>query len=324
MENKLGFFGVIKESFNTATRIRKLFVIFLLIFLSYSLLDFLQEYELAPFTEYFMWQLANHQNIVHDLLYNFDQTSYAVDTLDAFRVIVLVKLLVIETFSIITLYYMALMVCCSYIVYTAKLSGPFKVYTTKVTTKVLSRKDIFYIFCKSLMRSIITSFYLSLLSCGIIFFYAIVIGIIAFLAVNSWALLFLGVIALSIPVCYIYVATVWMVSLIVSVLEEGSSGLKAIGRALELMKGKRLEATLMMVLFALANGFVVLVAKLLASYGWNLSAKLAITILFTNGFCWLLKLFMFVVYTVFYHEWKTSHDEKEGKGFNLPIANVKA
>ncbi|MFS7966869.1 hypothetical protein Hanom_Chr09g00778991 [Helianthus anomalus] len=310
LESSLGFFGVIRESFKTTRRNgKRLFSILLLVFLSYSQVDFLQEYTLAPVTNYFIWQLANHPNIVHDLLYNFDQTSYTVDTFKALREIVLLKLCIIEISSIVTLIFLVATVCCSYEAYTAK---------------VLGTKDLILKIFNSWNRSLLTSFYLVLLSLGITFFYAIVIVITSLLPVNSGALLFLGVIALSIPICYIYMATIWMVSLIVSVLEEGSSGLTAIGRAAELMKDKRLQASLMMVLFLLADTYVVLVAKVLASYGGSLSMELVTSIPFTNGFDCLLKLFMFVVYSVFYHEWKTSHDEKEGKGFYLPIVNVKA
>ncbi|KAJ0524843.1 hypothetical protein HanRHA438_Chr09g0383191 [Helianthus annuus] len=309
-ESSLGFFGVIRESFKTTSRNgKRLFSILFLVFLSYSQVDFLQEYTLAPATNYFMWQLANHPNIVHDLLYNFDQTSYAVDTLKALREIVLLKLCIIEISSIVTLIFLVATVCSSYEAYTAK---------------VLGTKDLILKIFDSWNRSLLTSFYLVLLSLGITFFYAIVIVITSFLPVNSGALLFLGVIALTIPICCIYMATVWMVSLIVSVLEEGSSGLTAIRRAAELMKDKRLQASLMMVLFVLADRYVLLVAKVLASYGGSLSIEFVTSIPFTNGFDCLLKLFMFVVYTVFYQEWKTSHDENEGKGFYLPIVNVKA
>ncbi|KAJ0934312.1 hypothetical protein HanRHA438_Chr03g0105981 [Helianthus annuus] len=161
-----------------------------------------------------------------------------------------------------------------------------------------------------------------LLTLGIALFYTLSIGITSILVVNSWAVWFIGAITLSIPLCYFYVATLWMVSLIVSVLEDGSTGLKAIGRASELMKGKRLQASLMMVLFAIAYGLVIMMANFLISYNRSLTAELAITIPFTNGFYTLLKLFMFVVYTVSYHEWKTSHEEKEGKAFTFRLLLV--
>lgn len=109
--------------------------------------------------------------------------------------------------------------------------------------------------------------------------------------------------------------------MVVSVLEEGFSGVKAIGRAADLMKGKRLKASLILVRFVVAYGVVHQMANyLLANIELSRSTLLAITIPFSNGFFSLWQLFMLVAYTVFYHEMKTSHDEREGRGFYLPIA----
>ncbi|XP_076958326.1 uncharacterized protein LOC143634024 [Bidens hawaiensis] len=306
MESSLGFLGVIRESFETTGRNKRLLVpILVLVFLQLSQLDFAQEYTFTPISNDFMFQLATHPNIVHDLWYNIDETNY-VDVFNAFRDVLIVKLLIIAISSIITLVFLVATISSSYEAYTAKVLGP---------------KDILLKIRKSYKRPILTSFYLFLLSLGITLFYALVIGITSLLAVNSWVLLFLGVIAPLMLICYFYVATLWMVSLIVSVLEEGSGGLKAIGRATELMKGKRLQASLMMVLFVVADGFVFAMARMVTSYDWGLRNELAITTPLTNGFYCLLKLYMFVVFTVFYHEWKTRHDEKEGTGFYIPIAD---
>ncbi|XP_076904356.1 uncharacterized protein LOC143559767 [Bidens hawaiensis] len=308
-QSSLGFFGIIKESIKTTSRNGKLLVpILLFVFLSFSQLDFAQKYILAPVTKDLVSQYAKHPNMVHDFTYNIDQTTY-VGALNDVREILLVKISFMAIFSVITLVFLV-----------ATVSSTSEAYTAKV----LGTKDIFLKIKKSWKRPIVTSFYMTLLSLGIALFYMISIGITSVLAVNSWAALFFGAITLSIPVCYFYVATLWMVSSIVSVLEDDFSGLKAIGRAAELMKGKRLQASLMMILFAIAYGFVVLMANFLTSYNRSFSAELAIRIPFTNGLYCLLKLFMFVVFTVYYHEWKTIHDQKEGKGFYLPVAVCEA
>jgi len=304
-QSSLGFFGIIRESIKTTSRNGKLLVpILLFVFVSFSQLDFAHDYILAPVVKDFVLQLAKHPNMVHDFTYSIDQSTY-IGAFNDIHEILLVKLLIMTISSIITLLFFVATVSSSYEAYTAKVLGP---------------RDIFLKIKKSWKKPIVTSFYMILLTLGIAFFYTISIGITSILAINSWALFFLGAITLSIPVCYFYVATLWMVSVIVSVLEDGFGGLKAIGRAAELMKGKRMQASLMMVLFAIAYGFIVMMANFLTSYNRSFSAQLAITIPFTNGFYCLLKLFMFVVYTVYYHEWKTSHDEKEGKGFYLPDA----
>nr|GEU69727.1 dual specificity protein kinase [Tanacetum cinerariifolium] len=305
-QSSLGFYGIIKESFKTAIRNRKLLVpTLLLVFLTSSQLDVAQKYVLTPVSRDFLLQMSKHSNMVQDFSYSTIDYHIYDGALDDLREILLVKLLFMAVTSIITLVFLIVTVSSTYEAYTAKLLG---------------LKDIMSKIKKSWKRPIVTSFYMTLLSLGLAFFYTISIGISSILAVNSWALMFLGAITLSIPVCYYYVATLWTVSMIVSVLEDGVGGLKAIGRAAELIKGKRLQASLMMVLFSIAYGLVLLIANFLRSYNRTMSAELLITIPFTSGFYCLLKLFMFVVYTVFYHERKTSHDEKEGKGVYIPIA----
>ncbi|KAL8222977.1 hypothetical protein R6Q57_020379 [Mikania cordata] len=308
-QSSLGFFGIIRESIKTTSRNGKLLVpILLIVFLSFSQLDLAQEYILAPVAKDFVLQLAKHPNMVHDFTYGIDQATYA-GAFSDIREFLLVKLLIMAISSIITLFFLVSTVYSTSEAYTAKVLGP---------------KDIFLKVKNSWKRPIVTSFYMLLINLGIAFLYTIIIGITSILAVNSWALMFMGAITLSIPFCYFYVATLSMVSLIVSVVEDGYDGLKAIGKAAELMKGKRLQASLMMFLFAIAYAFVVLMAKFLVSYTWSVSAGLAVSIPFVNGFYCMLKLFMFVVFTVCYHEWKTSHEEKESKGFYLPVAAVEA
>ncbi|PWA75664.1 hypothetical protein CTI12_AA240200 [Artemisia annua] len=305
-QSSLGFVGIIKESFKTACRNRKLLVpTLLLVFLTSSQLDFAQKYVLAPVFGNFLLQLGELPNMVQDFIYSIDHHIYD-DAHDDLCEILLVKLLLMAIFSIITLVFLIVTISSTYEAYTAKVLGP---------------KDIILKMKKSWKSPIVTSFYMTLLSLGLAFLYTISIPVWYNLAVHSWAggLMFLGAITLSIPVCYFYLATLWTVSLIVSVLEDGIGGLTAIGRAAQLIKGKRLQASLMMVLFSIAYALIVLIANFLRSYNRSMSAEMLITIPFTNGFYCLLKLFMFVVYTIFYHELKTSHDEKEGKGVYIPI-----
>ncbi|KAI3709173.1 hypothetical protein L2E82_38932 [Cichorium intybus] len=313
MENKLiprslsslGFFEIIRESFKTTRRNGKVLgPILLLVFVSFSILDFAQKYMLAPVIKDFVLQLAKYPNMVQDLSNSVDLTIYA-GALNDVREIVLFKLVIMSCSSIITLTFLVAIVSSSYEAYTAK---------------VLSPKDLSLKIINSWKRPLETSFYMILLSLGMVLLYIFSFGITTILAVNSWALMFTGAIVLSIPVCYFYMATIWIVSMVVSILEEGYGGVKAIGRAAELMKGKRLQASLMMVLFAVAYCVVHQLAIALTSYNLSISTQLAIRIPLTNGLFCLLTLFMFVVYTVSYHEWKTSHDDKEGKGFYLPIA----
>ncbi|KAL7591471.1 hypothetical protein Lser_V15G33356 [Lactuca serriola] len=305
-QSSLGFFEIIRESFTTTRRNGKVLgPILLLVFVSYSLLDFAQKYLLAPVIKDFVLQLAKYPNMVQDFSYNIDQTNYAGALTDV-REIILVKLLIMAISSIISITFFVAIVSSSYEAYTDKLLDP---------------KNLNLILIKSWKRPLVTSFYMILLTLGIVFLYLISMTITTILAANSWVLFSLGAITLSIPVCYFYMASLWIVSMVVSVLEEGFSGVKAIGRAADLIKGKRLKASLILVRFVVAYGVVHQMANyLLANIELSRSTLLAITIPFSNGFFSLWQLFMLVAYTVFYHEMKTSHDEREGRGFYLPIA----
>lgn len=122
---------------------------------------------------------------------------------------------------------------------------------------------------------------------------------------------------------YLYIAALWTLSIVVSVLEEGFDGVKAIGRATELMSGKKLQAFLMMVPFVITYFVVGLMDDIIMSYNLNWSTEFACSIAFTHVLdCWL-RLFLFVMFTVFYHEQKTSHDEKVVKGLYFPISASK-
>ncbi|KAF5813149.1 hypothetical protein HanPI659440_Chr03g0100871 [Helianthus annuus] len=227
-QSSLGFFGIIRESIKTTSRNGKILVtILLFVFLSFSQLDFAQEDILAPVINDVVWQLKQ-PNMVRDISYRFDQITYA-GAFNDLREYLLVKLLIMLISSIIMLFFLVATVSYSSEAYTAKISGP---------------KDIFLKIKKGWKKPIVTSFYMILLTLSIALFYTLSIGITSILVVNSWAVWFIGDITLSIPVCCFYIAALWMVSLIVSVLEDGSTGLKAIGRASELMKGKRQQASL--------------------------------------------------------------------------------
>ncbi|XP_071726880.1 uncharacterized protein [Rutidosis leptorrhynchoides] len=318
-ESSLGLVEMIKESFKTIRRNRKLLCpILIVVFISFCQLDFAHKYVISHVSKDLIFMLHKYQDQLHNFIdpyndlknvgYTYYEHAYAgfyrhtskEVALDDVRRIFLVELLIMSISSIVTLVFLVTTVSSSYEAYTAKVLDP---------------KDIFLKLRKTWKRPIVTSFYMFLLTLGIAFFIMICIGVnYMMLADNHLYLLtmFLVAITLSLPVCYFYVVTLWNVSLVVSVLEEGSSGPKAIGRALELMKGKRLQASLVMVLFAVAYGLVALMA--------NVTNELALMVPFTNGLYCLLNLLMLVVYTVFYHQQKTSLDEKDGKSFYLPIA----
>lgn len=301
-QSSLGLLGIFRESFKATSRNRKLLVpILLLVFLSISQLDLAQNYVLAPTVKNIELQLARNPHICKDL-----NRSTCDGFIDDILEYLLVNVMFLAVSSIILLVFFVATVSSSYEAYNAKVLGP---------------KEMFLKIRTSWTKSLVTSFYMILITLGIVCLACISSLIAVISTVNSWSRVYFGGITVLILVWYLYVAALWIVSVVVSVLEEGFVGVKAIGRAAELMSGKRLQAFILMILFAISYVVIYQINEVLTtSYDLSWSTQMAITISFTNGLNSLLTLFMFVLFTVFYHERKTSHDEKEVKGLYIPIA----
>lgn len=260
----------------------------------------------APLEEYLVMQLAKHPYTFLDHSYNIDLPVYR-GALDGILDILLVKLMFLAFSIIIELVLFIAVVSSSYEAYTAKLFEP---------------KDVLLKIKTSWKKAIITSFYMFLITWGVtcLAFTSFIIATIS--AANSWSRLYFGAITILILISYLYVAALWTLSMVVSVLEEGFNGVKAIGRATELMNGKKLQAFLMMVLFVVTYFVVVSMDNIIMSYDLSWITEFARSFAFTYIDCWL-KLFLFVMFTVFYHEQKTSHDEKVVEGLYFPITASK-
>ncbi|KAA8522793.1 hypothetical protein F0562_009216 [Nyssa sinensis] len=173
---------------------------------------------------------------------------------------------------------------------------------------------------------IITSFYMTLISLSIPALFFIFTGFISVMTEGfSLVLLSLAMVILG-AFCYLYVSSVWMLSLVVSVVEDDCSGLKAIDRAGELMKGKRLRGSVLMLLLILTGGIIYIASSIMMKKvgkgNWT-------HLVFGIPRIWLLclvKLFMFVAYTVFYHECKKGQLEagKTDEVGYLPITHEEA
>lgn len=261
----------------------------------------------TPVEKDFVSQLAENPNILYNLGSHLDLITFC-GAFNELLEFVLVKHLNLILSLIPTIFFLIATVSSSYEAYTAIVIGP---------------KEMFEKIESCWKNALVTCFCMSLVTFGIMFLYIIFYGTITFLAVD-WTIMLFGAITLSIPISYFFMAALWMVSLAVSVLEEGFGGFKAIGRAVELMNGKRLQASLMMVPFVIVSMVVYHLANGLTSYDLNRDAQLAIWILLTSGSDCLLKLFMFVLYTVFFHELKTNLNEKEVKYLFLPVSGGEA
>lgn len=125
-----------------------------------------------------------------------------------------------------------------------------------------------------------------------------------------WILVVLGV------VCCVHTCALWMLSLVVSVMEENLSGLKAIHVAnSELSKVKKLQGFVLMMLLVLASGAMHQTFSFLEAYA-NL-VGLAISVPRIWSYCLMIH-FYFVVYTLFYHECRRSYAKVENARLYAP------
>ncbi|KAJ9548552.1 hypothetical protein OSB04_021095 [Centaurea solstitialis] len=303
----LGFFGILKESFKTANRNRKLlFPVLVLAFLSFSQLNFAEVYLLEPVAEDFSMQLTNHPKMVQEIGDNPNLAIYS-DAINDIRKLSLVILSILALDWIINLVFLI-----------ATVSSSSKAYTSKP----LDPKEMISNIRKSYKNLCKTSICLVLITLGLVCLGFFSLGIVFFLGAgsSSAACVFSGVVSIWIvaAMCFYY-SSLWMMSMVVSVLED-VGGLAAIVRAKQLIKVEKVRASMIMVLVAVVYFLVHFTNHALPIDNLEKSSRLAVTIPFGNGMICILKLFMFVVFTVFYHERKESFEEKEGKDIYVPIA----
>ncbi|KAD5317673.1 hypothetical protein E3N88_17619 [Mikania micrantha] len=216
---------------------------------------------------------------------------------------------------LVILFLSALYLIISLVFLVATVSSSSEAYTAKVqnfTEMIIELK-------KSWKKPIVTSFYMVLFTMGFFFVTFFCVGMVSILAGGSWAYVSYGVVGLSMAVSLIYISALWMLSLVVSVLEE-VGGLGAIVRAKEVMKGEKVKTLLLVVLFYVAYGAVHWMTSAIVSLNLEQWSRMVISIAMTNGLLCALKLFSFVVFTIFYHEQKESCDEKVVKTLYLPVA----
>ncbi|KAK1434769.1 hypothetical protein QVD17_00520 [Tagetes erecta] len=159
--------------------------------------------------------------------------------------------------------------------------------------------DAFFKASRNWKTPLVTSGCVLLLTLGIyavnMFCFAVISFLLGSSHVDSVSLFVIAVVKWMFDA---HVGAVWIMSLVVTVIENDISGLKAINRAWEVMNGKRIKTTLLMMLYYVAcllvrksfDGFVMKFEELVIQEMWGLKIP------FTSGF----DVFLFVLYTVFY------------------------
>ncbi|XP_027067346.1 uncharacterized protein [Coffea arabica] len=192
------------------------------------------------------------------------------------------------------------------------------------TAKQLGLKDMLCGLRGKIRRPLKTSIWMiiiSLASAALLFFTVGVVGVMTEGSVTHYLSLAVLVFA---ALYYVGVFSLWMLSLVVSVLEENFSGLKAIYQANELMKGKKLKGFGLMVLLILISAAIHKTFACLASLAMAEKVAFvggAISTLKIWPYC-LMKLFVFAVYTLFYHELKQKQQAEENAALYTPISAI--
>ncbi|KAL8206339.1 hypothetical protein R6Q57_009890 [Mikania cordata] len=279
-----GIFELLHQSFKTIKGNRKL----LLPVLVYI-------YLIEPVVKNLTSRLTERLQLFQDLGNNTHQTGSSSSVIRSVNEVLLVHLFIMNFCLITPLLFLHA---------TASSSS-----SEASTSKIIDLKEMILKMGQSNKKVALTSFYIYVLIMGPICLWSFCTGITSNLAESSWTDMFHAVFLLLIPVYELYACAIGMMSLVVSVLDD-VGGLNAIVRARKLMKGKELQASLMMMFFALAFGLIHSITNGISSRDIASWSRLAILIHLINGLLSMLKLSVFVLFTVFYVERK----EKEVKG----------
>ncbi|KAJ4958899.1 hypothetical protein NE237_026010 [Protea cynaroides] len=180
------------------------------------------------------------------------------------------------------------------------------------TRKNLTFKNLFSMIRRTWIRPAITLFYVTLLGSGYALLVLASMGVLVVVSDGLLSLLILGILtALLMFLLDLYLAVNWGMGLVISVLEEACYGLKALGRAAEVINGGKLhfQGFIINLIFALicVTTLKVLGYKFITSL--LVARRLVILLVLVNMLC-LVKIFYFMVYTKFYYHCKQSHDQE--------------
>ncbi|KAH6819263.1 hypothetical protein C2S51_002866 [Perilla frutescens var. frutescens] len=168
-----------------------------------------------------------------------------------------------------------------------------------------SLKELFSMMWRSWTRPFITTLYVSGLSTA--YFVAVFLFAAPLWIYPDLPTFWLGtLIAIPSFTLYFYLQAPWILSVVVAVVEESCYGLEALGRAATLVKGKRLHGFLLNMIYG------VVVSIMFQYYRMRTGNKGLETTRFMLVMCFssLVKIFLFVAYTVFYFHCKMHHGEE--------------
>ncbi|KAL3535312.1 hypothetical protein ACH5RR_003773 [Cinchona calisaya] len=192
------------------------------------------------------------------------------------------------------------------------------------TAKALGLKEAILGIKGKIKRPLKTTIWMVVISLASAAFLFFAVGVIGIMTEGSLSSNSTKIVLISAALYYFYLFSLWVLSLVISVLEENLSGIKAIYQANDLMKGKRLKGFGLMVLLMLVSAAMYMIFAFLVDLSGTEKAKLvgkAIIILKIWPYC-LMTFFVFVVYTLYYHECKKSHQVEEVPNLYAPVSAI--
>ncbi|XAR51215.1 hypothetical protein NMG60_11005777 [Bertholletia excelsa] len=181
--------------------------------------------------------------------------------------------------------------------------------------KLVNTIDLFLRAGERWKKPVITGFYMALISLSLTLLFVLSIGLVSIFTEGPVFVALLCAICISILLSYLYWAAVWMLSLVCSVLEDGSCGFKSIERARELIRGKRVKGCALNLIFVMIIRGIISVtsSSLTGMIKGDMKGLMGVSMPTIFLIC-LVDFFIFVGYTVFYHECRKSCEENAFEG----------
>ncbi|KAK1550235.1 hypothetical protein Q3G72_015957 [Acer saccharum] len=174
--------------------------------------------------------------------------------------------------------------------------------------KNLSAKELLFSTIRSIKRPFYTWFYTTLFVLGYNFFVLANLLPTVLIVQNPFAVKALcTILVILASVLYIYLAVVWILALVISVLEE-KSGIEALGKAAQLVKGMQVHGFLLNLLYTILVCVLFQGIRLLPIKESSLF-HISIGLLVVNS-TRLVWMFGLMAFTVFYHQCKKTHGEE--------------
>ncbi|KAJ4959142.1 hypothetical protein NE237_026253 [Protea cynaroides] len=159
-------------------------------------------------------------------------------------------------------------------------------------------------------RLVVTGLYIFFITIAYVFLCLVMLG--AFILVTSVGAIaaWISILGFSAALFYLYPATVFLLSLVISILEN-CYGMKALGKARELIKGRKIQGFVVLLLLELLStpiSFLLILITVDDDDDLGSMTQIAFGSVFTFLFC-VVRLLTFVVFTLFYYECKKDHEE---------------